>query len=117
VAHVPLLIGLNWSMLVFAFGVPLSRMRWPIWTKVLVGSLSMVALDLLIEPVAVHLGFWTWEGGNIPTRNYIAWGGVSAVLFSCYFLAPVSRRNPMAASVLLAQVLFFAGLNLVLGSA
>ena len=117
VANVPLLIGLNWSMLVFAIGAPLTRLRWPVWSKVLAGSAAMVALDLLIEPVAMHLGFWNWEGGVIPLQNYVAWGAVSAVFFALYFLVPVRRENPVAQGVLAAQVLFFAGLNLVLGVA
>lgn len=114
---VPVLIGLNWSMLVFAIGVPLSRTALPVWTKVLAGSLAMVGLDLLIEPVAIHLGFWSWEQTIVPVQNYVAWGLVSAVFFTLFFLLPVRRENPVARYVLAAQVLFFAGLNLLLGAA
>ncbi len=114
--NVPLLIGLNWSMLVFAIGAVLERLRLPVWLKVAAGSAAMVALDLLIEPVAVHLGFWTWAQGDIPLQNYLAWGGVSAVFFTLFFAAPVRRENPLGPAVLLAQVVFFAGLNLVLGA-
>lgn len=114
--NVPVLIGLNWSMLVFAIGVPLSRTSLPVWAKVLVGSIAMVALDLLIEPVAIHLGFWNWAQGTIPLQNYLAWGLVSAVFFTLFFLLPLRRENPVARYVLAAQVLFFAGLNLVLGA-
>jgi putative membrane protein len=114
--NVPVLIGLNWSMLVFAIGVPLSRTAMPVWVKVLLGSLGMVGLDLLIEPVAIHLGFWNWEQVTVPVQNYVAWGLVSAVFFALFFLLPVRRENPVARYVLAAQVLFFAGLNLVLGA-
>ncbi len=115
--NVPLLIGLNWSMLVFAIGAVLERSRMPVAMKVALGSAAMVALDLLIEPVAIHLGFWTWSQGGIPLQNYLAWGGVSAVFFTIFFAAPVRRENPLAPAVLAAQVVFFAGLNLVLGAA
>jgi bisanhydrobacterioruberin hydratase len=117
ILNVPLLIGLNWSMLVFAIGVPISRTALPTWAKVMVSSVIMVALDFLIEPVAIHLGFWTWEQGVIPMQNYLAWGVVSAAFFLLFFLLPVRRENPVARYVLLAQVLFFAGLNLALGAA
>jgi len=113
--NVPLLIGLNWSMLVFAIGAVLEPLRLPILLKLVLGSAAMVALDLLIEPVAVHLGFWSWDQGDIPLQNYLAWGGISAVFFTILFMAPVRRENPVASAVLLAQVVFFAGLNLVLG--
>jgi len=115
--NVPLLIGLNWSMLVFAIGAVLERLRMPIALKVVLGSAAMVMLDLLIEPVAIHLGFWTWAQGDIPLQNYLAWGGVSAVFFTLFFAAPVRRENPLAPAVLAAQVVFFAGLNLMLGMA
>jgi bisanhydrobacterioruberin hydratase len=113
VLDVPLMIGLNWSMLVFAVGVPLARARLPVWAKVVCGSLVMVALDLLIEPVAIRLGFWSWQETVVPLRNYIAWGGISAVFFTLFYVLPIHRENPVARYVLLAQVLFFAGLNLL----
>jgi hypothetical protein len=47
-------------------------------------------------------------------QNYLAWGAVSAVFFTLFFLAPVRRENPVARYVLVAQVIFFAGLNLLL---
>lgn len=113
--NVPLLIGLNWAMLVFAIGVPMARTTLPIWAKVLLSSVAMVALDLLIEPVAINLGFWSWEQVAVPLQNYIAWGGVSALFFTLFFTGSIKRENPVARYVLLAQVLFFAGLNVLLG--
>ncbi len=112
--NVPLLIGLNWSMLVFAIGVPMARSTMPTWAKVMLSSAMMVGLDVLIEPVAIHLGFWSWEQGVVPVQNYLAWGAVSAVFFALFFLVPVRRENPLARYVLVAQVVFFAGLNLLL---
>ena len=47
----------------------------------------------------------------------MAWGAVSMVFFTVYFLVPVRRDNPLAPYVLLAQVVFFAGLNVLLGAA
>lgn len=115
--NVPLLIGLNWSMLVFAIGAVLEPLRIPVAVKVVLGGSAMVALDLLIEPVAVHLGFWSWSQGDIPMQNYLAWGGISALFFTILFMAPVRRENPVATAVIVAQVVFFAGLNLLLGAA
>jgi putative membrane protein len=115
VLNVPLLIGLNWALLVFAIGVPMARTTLPRWAKVLLSSGAMVALDLLIEPVAIRLGFWSWEQVAVPLQNYLAWGGVSALFFTLFFTLPIQRENPVARYVLLAQVLFFGGLNVVLG--
>lgn len=117
VLEVPLLIGLNWSVLVFAIGTPISRLHLPVSLKILASSLAMVMLDILMEPVAVRLGFWSWEQGSIPFQNYLAWGIVSLFFFSLFFLLPVQRHNPIARWVLLAQVAFFALLNLLLPGA
>jgi len=114
VLNVPLLIGLNWAMLVFAIGVPMARTPLPVWAKVLLSSVAMVALDMLIEPVAIHLGFWSWEQVAVPLQNYLAWGGVSALFFTLFFTRPIQRENPVARYVLLSQVLFFGGLNAVI---
>jgi uncharacterized membrane protein len=26
-----------------------------------------------MEPAAVKLGFWNWNGGHIPIHNYFSW--------------------------------------------
>jgi uncharacterized membrane protein len=36
-------------------------------------ALLMVALDVLIEPVAVALDFWQWENAVIPIQNFVMW--------------------------------------------
>lgn len=44
-----------------------------------------VALDLVLEPVAVHIeGYWTWYASgpyyNIPTANFLGWAALCALL-------------------------------------
>ncbi len=106
----PLMIGVNWLLLVLCIGPLIAGVALPTWARIAVASLVMVGVDLLIEPVAMQLGFWTWDGGVVPMRNYIAWGLVSAVFFAAYFTLPVKRTNPLAPVVLGAQLFFFAGI-------
>lgn len=40
-------------------------------------SLMMVLFDLVMEPAAMKLGYWTWLGGSIPIQNFIAWFAIS----------------------------------------
>ncbi len=40
----------------------------------------MLLMDLLIEPVAIHLGYWSWTGGDIPIQNYLSWFVISLVM-------------------------------------
>lgn len=39
----------------------------------IVTALLMVIFDYIMEPSAVKLGYWSWEGGEIPIQNYAAW--------------------------------------------
>lgn len=40
-------------------------------------SLLMVLFDIVMEPAAMKLGYWTWLGGSIPIQNFIAWFVIS----------------------------------------
>lgn len=115
--NVPLLIGVNWMVLVLCLGPLIDRTTWPTAWKVVVASSAMVLLDMLIEPAAIHLGYWQWEEGLPPVRNYVAWGLISAVFFTLFYTMPVRRQNPMAVHVLLTMALFFAGLNIAVALA
>jgi putative membrane protein len=40
--------------------------------SILAGILATV-FDWIMEPVAIHLDYWQWTGGDIPFQNYAAW--------------------------------------------
>lgn len=73
--------------------------------------------DLVIDPAAVHAGFWTWENPGlyygIPLSNFIGWA-LTGLIYSWLFLALVSKSArplycppaPMAASLLLIMALW-----------
>ena len=48
--EVPLLIGLNWLVLVYVTGVICEPLRWPVSFKAAAAALLMVGLDAVIEP-------------------------------------------------------------------
>jgi uncharacterized membrane protein len=107
---VPLLIGLNWLMLVYTTGhlVNLTRLHW--LAKALLGALLMVLLDFFLEPVAVAFDFWSWQGGAIPWSNYAGWLGVALLLHVYFQWAPIYKHNQLAPYVYLVQVIFFVSL-------
>jgi uncharacterized membrane protein len=112
--QVPLLIGLNWLMLVYTTGHLLDLLRLPWLLKALLAAALMVGLDFFIEPVAVAFDFWSWQGGAIPVSNYAGWFGLSLLLQIYYQRAGFRKGNPVAPFVYLVQVLFFVGLYLSL---
>lgn len=72
--NVPLIIGVNWVILIFASGSLSGNFTKS--SKLLHALLSggiLVLLDILIEPVAIYYGYWQWLGNNIPLQNYVAW--------------------------------------------
>ncbi len=119
VLGVPLLIGLNWALVILGC-VALTRrlVSAPLPAALLAGILT-VLFDWFMEPVAVRLGYWTWAGGVIPARNYAAWFLISATLAfpAAAFFGPALRDHPSArlASVSTAiQLGFFAVLRFTL---
>jgi bisanhydrobacterioruberin hydratase len=109
----PLMIGVNWIMLIYCVHTLHENLKWPWWIKVLSGSLIMVVYDIIMEPVAVRLDMWSWGGGNIPTQNYIAWFIISLVFLTIMHLARMKTRNQVAAWLLGVQTAFFLVLNVL----
>lgn len=108
--EVPLVIGTNWLMLSYLCGSVADRLPVAMIVKVLVAAGMMTLLDFVIEPVAIQLDFWHWQGDSIPLQNYLAWYGISAVIFFVYFKMPFQKKNALAPLLLSLQFLFF-GLN------
>ena len=54
----------------------------------IIAGLIMVALDLIIDPVMVAMGAWSWSGAGsyygIPLWNYEGWIEISSVTFVFY---------------------------------
>lgn len=111
---VPLLIGLNWLMLVYSTGTIVSKLKVNLVVKALAGACLMVLLDFFLEPVAMHFDFWDWKGGVIPLSNYLGWFGLAFLLQLYFQFITICRQNPLALFVYLVQLLFFIGLYLML---
>ena len=112
----PLMIGVNWVIVSYGAGVTVNRLAGNLhWlTKALLAAALMVGLDLLIEPVAVEYGFWTWAGDHIPLRNYLGWFLVAFPLqaFFMYHLGAV--RNKVGVALFIWQIIFFTILGVAI---
>lgn len=112
--NVPLIIGINWFVLVYSTGIVMSRFNVPDIFKALIGALVLVFMDAVIEPVAIQLDFWHWQHESIPLTNYIGWYLVGLVQLIVFYLFPFKKTNALALPVLLVQVVFFTILNILL---
>lgn len=105
--NVPLIIGLNWFMLIYCTGIIGARLRIPLVWKAAVASSLMVLLDLFIEPVAIAYDFWSWGTPQVPVQNYVAWFGISFCLHLLFYSLPFRKKNPAAKLLYLLQLIFF----------
>jgi len=109
---VPLCIGINWFLLTYSAGIIMkkSRVRSMV-IRVICGALILVALDYLIEPVAMQSHYWYWKNGTVPFENYASWFLVSAVMLAIFELFKFKKQGPVAPVFLLTQFVFFAVLH------
>jgi putative membrane protein len=112
--EIPLMIGVNWFLLIYAVGVTLQRSRLKnILVRVLSGAIILTLLDVLIEPIAIHFDYWHWLDGGIPFKNYVCWFMLTAILLFIFEQFKFKRQSIVAPALLIAQFVFFAILNLV----
>ena len=112
-AETPLIIGVNWIILIYSVGITMrgfrirSRLK-----KALLGALLLVLLDILIEPVAIRSDYWKWTELEIPFQNYVAWFIFSFLLLCFFYRFNFKKRNPAALAMIVTQFIFFIILNL-----
>jgi putative membrane protein len=114
VLDVPLIVGVNWFLLTYSASVLMQRSRLKsMFLRIIIGSLILVLLDLLIEPVAVRLDYWQWAGDAVLLKNYLSWFLASVVMLSIYELFRFKYQSVVAPVFLLIQFIFFGILYLV----
>lgn len=109
--HTPLLIGVNWLIMVYSTGVLLIACQINKYLLALTGAAILVGIDSLIEPVAIRYDYWSWSGENIPLQNYVGWFFVSFMMFILFTSLNFKKQNSAAIVLFVAQLLFFIILN------
>lgn len=104
---VPLIIGLNWLILIYSTGIICSGLKVHLVLKAAAAAFLMVLLDLFIEPVAIASDFWSWETLPVPVQNYVAWFAISFFLHLLFYSLPFRKENPAAKFLYLFQLVFF----------
>jgi putative membrane protein len=111
---IPLMIGVNWFLLIYAAGVTLQRSRLKNrLARIFSGAMILTLLDVLIEPVAIHFDYWHWLNASIPFKNYVCWFALSALLLFIFEQFKFKLQSIVAPALLIAQFVFFAVLNLM----
>ena len=107
VLEVPLMIAVNWLLLTYLCGTVIHRLPFNLPVKILLAAALMVAVDYLIEPVAIKYDFWHWETLRPPLHNYLGWLFTALLVQGLFFAISFKKDNPLAFPLLIIQVLFF----------
>ena len=95
---VPVIMGINWVIL-----------NLPV-TKILVSSVLMVSLDVLLEPLAPQLGYWSFDTMVAPLSNYMGWLIYSILIQVLLELVQFKGHFIISLHILIIQLLFFGSL-------
>ena len=96
------------------------------WLRLLTVSATVVAMDVVLDPGAVSLGFWTFDGGafyGVPLSNYAGWvlSAIVAVValdraFDLVAVLARLRRCPFMLGDMVSFVILWGGINVWFGN-
>lgn len=135
---VPLIIGVQWLILTYCIGICMQMLHreifapdidlqgktplenkaimqrsnnWLLLSTVIDGGLLAVLFDWVLEPAAIKLGYWHWDGNQIPRSNFYSCWLVSVPLLLVFHYLPFKKQNIFALHLLLIMLMFFLLLN------
>ena len=110
---VPIIMGINWVILSLATrGIIQRFFKLPIM-KILVSSVLMVSLDVLLEPLAPQLDYWSFETMVAPLSNYMGWLIYSILMQSLLEFVQFKGHFNISVHILIIQLFFFGSLYLL----
>lgn len=107
ILETPLIIGINWALLVYCTASVTDKLNTGPVVKVLTASLLMVIYDFFMEQVAPRMDMWTFEGGPAPFRNYLSWFLLALIFHSSLRLTAIKADNRFAPLIFICQSIFF----------
>ena len=111
--HTPLMIGVNWLMLVYCSLYIVRKFIETPYFRAIVAAALMVVYDFALEPSAIYLDMWNWAGGAVPLQNYLAWFIIAFLLnYLADQLRLPARENKLALPLFFIQLVFFISLDL-----
>ena len=107
VSGTPLIIGLNWLFLVYGSHAIISRYSNSPWIRIFLGSLLMIAYDVVLEWVAPAMRMWHFDGGYPSMQNFLVWFAAALVYHTGFVLFGIRTDNMPARALFLIQIAFF----------
>ena len=107
---VPLVIGANWFVVMFAAASIANLTRLHVGFKIALGAALATFLDFFIEPVAMRYDFWDWQNSIVPMSNYVGWFFISALLIALFYALKLEAKSKLPIYIYIIQLGFFVGL-------
>ena len=113
---VPFLIGLNWVILtvICANIASILIKNNSIIQIIILGTLLMLFMDFVMEPIAPKLDLWKFKNLVVPTSNYIGWLIISILTQTIYNIQFKEKEFKLSFNLYTAIFIFFVSLNLIL---
>ena len=122
-AHVPIAIGLGWSIVIYCTMLLSDQYNIPGTLRPFMDALTAVMLDIAMDAVAIRLGFWHWsmpldrEWYGVPFENLVGWILVVLVFsFLIRFIRTLNHER-LLTKILMILSPFLSYLGLLLGLA
>lgn len=109
VLEVPVIIGLNWVILVIGgavFARDVLKIKCPFMGAFFAGLVTTY-VDLFIEPIAIRFDYWTWESVMPGFKNYFAWWLITAVFALVFYALKIKPKSSIITHYVLIQLIFF----------
>lgn len=107
IANVPVIIGLNWVILIYGSNAIISKYTTNSILKIAGASMLMVVYDIVLEKAAPLMKMWKFESDNPPFQNYLMWFLLAIFFHSIIEIFNVNTNNKPARALFIIQFLFF----------
>lgn len=105
--EVPLIIGFNWVFVILGT-ISIARLLTSnILLSAIISAFIALIFDLILEPIAVKLDYWTWAADIIPLQNYLAWFVIALFSAIGFGYLKVKVISKISLHYLLVQFVFF----------
>ena len=111
--NTPLIIGINWLILVYITASVTWKLKIPGVLKIITASAIMLVYDIILEQLAPVLDMWHWENFRVPLQNYLAWFILALIFHSAIKFLGIQIRNKLALIMLICQSGFFLSLYMI----
>jgi putative membrane protein len=111
---VPLIIGLNWVMVMLGAIEFIRSLNIKKPFILIFAPILTCLFDFFLEPVAIKLDYWHWKYTEVPLQNYLAWYLISLIATVVYLKLNVNQKFESLRIYFICQLIFFIGLRIVL---